>query len=114
LLRQQCSGPRPSTDTTASFAGTGSSVRPTSRYRYLSGGNYDVPGIEISRIDTLDFDDGSLLATCSGKHGYGAGGSKQSYILLNRCVSPLMGFTGVENARCRKFYFRRLFANFAI
>lgn len=103
LLRQQCSGPRKSTDTAASFGGTSPSIRPTSRHRYLSGnyytdyytviqllhrylsGNYDVPGIEISRIDTLDFDDGSLLATCSGKHGYGCG-SKQSYILLNRCI----------------------------
>jgi len=89
LLRQQCPGPRKSTDTTASFGGTSPSIRPASRHRYLSGsGNYDVPGIEISRIDTLDFDDGSLLATCSGKHGYGCG-SKQSYVLLNRCVCKL-------------------------
>ena len=83
LLRQGCSSPRKSTDTTASFGGASASIRPSSRHHYLSG-NYDVPGIEISRIDTLDFDDGSLLATCSGKHGYGTG-SKQSYILLNRC-----------------------------
>jgi len=64
-------------------------MRPASRHRYSSG-NYDVPGIEISRIDTLDFDDGSLLATCSGKHGYGTG-RKQSYILLNRCTCVLLG-----------------------
>jgi len=88
LLRQQCSGPRQSTDTAASFGGASSNIRPSSRHRYS---NYDVPGIEISRIDTLDFDDGSLLATCSGKHGYGSG-AKQSYVLLNRsasCVSLL-------------------------
>ena len=84
LLRQQCSAPRQSTDTAASFGGASSSIRPSSRHRYLSGNsNCDVPGIEISRIDTLDFDDGSLLATCSGKHGYGSG-AKQSYVLLNR------------------------------
>jgi len=91
-----------------------------------------VPGIEISRIDTLDFDDGSLLATCSGKHGYGYGhGAKHSYILLNRsawrcckfcdstpCTSdtsrmmltPLTGFldldppyTGDDNAKTREY-----------
>lgn len=52
--------------------------------RYTSGFGGDVPGIEISRIDTLDFDDGSLLATCSGKHGYGGLTGSKRYIFINR------------------------------
>lgn len=95
LFRQQCSGPRQSTDTAASFGGASSGARPSSRLHFVAG-NYDVPGIEISRTDTLDFDDGSLLATCSGKHGYGSG-SKPSYILLNGYIVLLHFF-------CEKFY----------
>lgn len=92
LLRQQANlhQHRKSTDTAISL-GSGSCSRSTGRRRHTSGCG-DVPGIEISRIDTVDFDDGSLLATCSGKHGYGGSGSKQRFIFINRYASDVAWF----------------------
>lgn len=89
LLRQQANmhPHRKSTDTAISLD---SGSRSTGRRRFTAACG-DVPGIEISRIDTLDFDDGSLMATCSGKHGYGGGtGSRQRFIFINRSARNVM------------------------